>query len=506
VRNTSAAYTLGVILLAAAVFGQAPNQDGPITVLSREGRRALATSELQGRQMVALEDLAGLFQLQIREDPAARAVTVSYRNQTIVLTPDQSLVSASGRLVSMPSPLIRQGRRWMVPVEFISRALAPVHDVRIDLRPASRLLILGDLRVPRVRAEYDESPAALRVTLEITPRATTTVVQEQGRLIVRIDADALDAALPSPPSQVLLSAIRAIEPNSIQMDLGPRFASFQAAPPVSRGASAVVVIELVATESSAAPAFAPDGAAAGAPPAPLVPDARPSVRTIVIDPGHGGGDNGVKGPGGRLEKDITMSVARRAKGIIEGRLGVRVLLTHDGSAGVDADRRAALANNNKADLFISLHANGSPRQATKGASIFVMSLDRFGEDTRRHVEADRIVLPLFGGGARELALVEWELAQAAHVEESTVFASFVEQKLRSTAGLGTIAMQRAPIRGLAGTNMPAVLFEMGYLSNPEEERLLASADFQNAVAQALTDAVVAFREYRERQAVAETAP
>ena len=145
--------------------------------------------------MVGLDDLANIFQLQIREDPAARAVTATYKNQTLVLTPDQSLVSASGRLVSLPAPLIRQGRRWLVPVEFISRALAPIYDTRLELRPASRLVIVGDLRVPRVMAQYDSSPTSLRVTFEITPRANAAVTQEANRLLVRIDADTLDAVV-----------------------------------------------------------------------------------------------------------------------------------------------------------------------------------------------------------------------------------------------------------------------------------------------------------------------
>ncbi len=148
---------------------------------------------------------------------------------------------------------------------------------------------------------------------------------------------------------------------------------------------------------------------------------------------------------------------------------MRVLLTRDEGNRVDADGRAAIANNNKADLFISLHANGSPRPTLRGAVIYTLSLDRVGEDARRQSQADRAVLPVFGGGSREVALVEWELAQAAHLDGSNAFAGIVDQKLRTTAGLPSVALQRAPMRNLAGTNMPAVLIEMGYLSNAEEE-------------------------------------
>src|SRR5688572_12414692 len=253
-------------------------QGGPITVLSREGRRTLPAVDVQGHQMVGLDDLAALFQLQVREDPAARAITATYKNQTIVLTPEQSLVSSAGRLVSLPAPVARRSNRWLVPVEFISRALAPIYDVRLDFRPTTRLLVIGDLRVPRVAASYDASAAALRVTFEITPRTTATVTQEQGRLLVRIDADALDATLPAPPQQQLLTSVRAIDPTTIQMDLGQRFATFRAAPPISNGAAAVYTIELLApgADTSLATPNAPN-----TPIAPNAPNA-PNAPTTPV--------------------------------------------------------------------------------------------------------------------------------------------------------------------------------------------------------------------------------
>ena len=122
---------------------------------------------------------------------------------------------------------------------------------------------------------------------------------------------------------------------------------------------------------------------------------------------------------------------------------MRVLLTHEEGGRVDADGRAAIANNNKADLFISLHANGSPRPTVRGAVIYTLSLDRVGEDARRQSQADRAVLPVFGGGAREVALVEWELAQAAHLDGSNAFAGIVDQKLRDDRGA---AVGGAPAR------------------------------------------------------------
>ena len=497
---------LGLVLLVSAVSGQAPAQSGPLTVLSREGRRGLTTVEAQGHQMVGLDDLATLLQLTVREDAAAKAVTVSYKTSTIVLTPDQSLASMSGgRLISLPAPLTRQGRRWLVPVEFISRALAPIYDTRIDFRPASRLVVVGDLRVPRVAVLYDDNTNSLNVTFDITPKTTTAVVQEQNRLLVRFEADALDAQLPPAPSrQGLLLSIRAVEPGTILLDLGPRFASYRTSTPTSSGASAVLTIELLTSAGPPPANAAPSAQETLASPPSALPlpvfggGPRPAIQTMVIDPGHGGEDHGVTGQNGTLEKNVTMAVARRVKGVIEGRLGIRVLLTHDDDSPIDADGRAAIANNNKADLFISLHTNGSARPGTRGASIFSLSLDRFGEDARRQSQADREALAVYGGGSRDFSLIQWELAQAAHIEGSTALAGLVEQRLRESAGITSVTLQKAPMRSLAGANMPAVLIELGYLSNPDEEKVLGSAEFQNAVAQAIAEAIVAFRGYLEQ--------
>jgi N-acetylmuramoyl-L-alanine amidase len=316
-----------------------------------------------------------------------------------------------------------------------------------------------------------------------------------------MEADALDASLPAAPAQQgLLSAIRVIDANTIQMDLGQRFSAFATAPATSRGAAAVITVELTAAvESTAAPAAAPPAASpVPATPLPVFGGAsRPTIRTIVIDPGHGGDDSGAKGPNGTIEKGLTLAIARRVKGIIEGRLGMRVLLTHEEDNRIGADARAAMANNNKADLYISLHANASARPTTRGATIYTLSLDRVGEDARRQSQADRAVLPVFGGGSREVSLVEWELAQATHIDGSNAFAAMIEQRLRAVSGMASVALQRAPMRDLAGANMPAVLIELGYLSNPEEEKLLSAAEFQNNVAGAVTEAVATFRDQVE---------
>ena len=131
------------VLALAAVLSSQTAPAPALTLLAKEGRRTLPLTIVADQEMVGLDDLAATFQLTVREESLG-AITVSYKGKTIVLTPDQALASVSGRLVSLPSPPARNGRRWLVPVELISRALALIYDTRLELRKPSRLLIIGD--------------------------------------------------------------------------------------------------------------------------------------------------------------------------------------------------------------------------------------------------------------------------------------------------------------------------------------------------------------------------
>ena len=189
----------------------------------------------------------------------------------------------------------------------------------------------------------------------------------------------------------------------------------------------------------------------------------------MVDAGHGGTEDGAHGPGGTLEKHVTLSVARRLKSALEARLGVRVILTRDADATVDLDERAAVANNNKADLFVSLHANASVRASATGAEVFYLSLEEYGDQAQRVAKGETEALPVFGGGTRDIEVILWEMAQARYIEASAALAKEVESALRERVPMSPRAIQQAPFRVLVGANMPAVLVEMGFITNADQE-------------------------------------
>jgi N-acetylmuramoyl-L-alanine amidase len=488
IPQLSAAVTLAFLTtLAAALSSQTATP--ALTLLSKDGRRTLPLAMVGDQEFVGLDDLASAFQLAVRED-ALGAITVSYKGKTIVLTPDQALASVAGRLVSLPAPPSRSGRRWLVPVEFISRALGPIYDMRLDLRKPSRLLLLGDVRVPRLTLRYDTQASAGRLTIDATPGAPSTVTQDGARLTIKFDADALDVAnppLPPPGGQNLVQAVRILDATTLAVDLGPRFSGFRSTSQQVDTASRVA-IDLVA-QADATPSAPP-------PPTPDLPPAfgqsSSAIHTIAIDPGHGGDDDGVRSAGGLKEKDLTLAVARRARGAIESRLGLRVLLTRDDDRNVPLDERTSMANNNKADLFISLHANGSMRPATTGAAIFCAAFDKDAAQTAAVGGTER--LPTFGGGSRDIELLPWDLAQTRHLDRSEAFAELLAQQFQGHLPLAARPVDRAPLRVLESANMPAVLIELGYLTNGEQARTLGGETFQNNAAQAIFDAIVRFRD------------
>ena len=489
-----AAAALAVLSTAAVqLAGQAPGS--PLTLLSREGRRSLPVTPAGDQELLALDDLAAAFQLAVREETGA--VTVSYRGRTIVLTPNQPLASVAGRLVSLPAPLTRSGNRWLVPMEFVNRALALIYETRLELRRPSRLVIIGDLRVPRVTVTADTSASATRLTVDATPTTASAIAQETGRLVIRFEADALDAFLPSAVvAPGLLQGLRVADATAIAVDVGPRYASFRASTTTTGNTTRLVIDVLAAATETSTPPTPPPAAPprpeapAGAPELPVFGQPVSVLRTVTIDPGHGGDDVGARGANGEVEKDLTLAVARRLKALIEGRLGIRVLMTREDDRRIPLNERIALANNNKADVFISLHANASPRPAAGGASIYVAEFDA-RDKTQTTLTPERV--PVFGGGLRDIELVLWDFAQSRHIEQSAELARIVEESLRGRVGVEVRPVDRAPFRVLESANMPAVLIEMGFLSNPDQEKVLGGAAFQNAFAQSVLDALLRFR-------------
>ncbi len=468
------------------------------TVLSSGGAQPLPISVVNGREYVSGTDLGGLFGIVLKEDRAGGLV-ITMGGRTVVVSLTQGLASVESRVVSLPGPPVRQGTTWLLPVELIERALAPGANPRIDVRRRSALIVVGTLNVPAVTARSEPLPNGTRLTFVVSPAVPQTVVNENGRLLVRFAADALDADFSGVGSSQVLTTTRVVPPSTVEVGLGAAYASYRAAEQRDASQLRLVLDILAATPTSPAETTAPGEAPApgSIETPPLMPEST-GLRTIVIDPGHGGTEQGARGPSGTLEKNVALSIARQLKAAIEARLGIRVLLTRSGDETVALDARAAFANNNKADLFISIHANASVRSSVTGAEVFYVTLGEYGNAMRGNLAEPGALLPTLGGGQRAVELILWEMAQAQHLNESARLARIIEGEMRQRVPMSPRAIQQAPFRVLVGANMPAVLVETGFITNPTEEKRLNAPDHQAQLVNALLSAVVRFKAGSDR--------
>jgi N-acetylmuramoyl-L-alanine amidase len=476
-----AGLTTGFVLVTRSVTqGQAGST---YTLISSDARRTLPFRTSNGVDMVPLDQLAGLFGVTVTEDTLAGGLLIEARGQRIIAVPGQSFVQAAGRVVQLSGPIVRDRNAWQVPVDFIALALGPATGQRITIRRSSRLVLIGDVRVPQITARGERTPNGGRVVVEIQPPTPHRVTREGNRLLIRFDAAALDPGQIAAQVPEYVTAAR-VDGTTLVLTLGPSAAEFRAED--DRDGSPLTIDLSAAPPPPPPPPPPPTAARPQEPPAiDLTPG---TIRTVVIDPGHGGADEGVKGAGVK-EKDFTLQIARRLKATIESRLGLRVLLTRDSDEDVPLDRRTALANNNKADLFLSLHVNASVRPAIRGAQVLSLSLEDYPAATEAG-DARRNSVPVIGGTMRNIEPVPWNLAQLPFARRSSALAAILVEHFRerNVPMFGRPASQ-APLRVLVGANMPAVLIELGFFSNTADERALTSGELSSAIVDAIVVSV-----------------
>jgi len=240
-----------------------------------------------------------------------------------------------------------------------------------------------------------------------------------------------------------------------------------------------------AAESAAAPA----GHAA----APTASGDRSLIRAlglkigkIVVDAGHGGHDTGTIGPNGLMEKDLVLDVALKLGKLLESRMGAEVVYTRDDDTFIPLETRTAVANKEQADLFISIHANSSSDSSARGVETyylnFTSSRDALEVAARENAVSEKSI--------HELQDLVKKIALKEKIEESREFAGDVERSLYSglsvkSPGLHNRGVKKAPFVVLIGANMPSILAEVSFISNPTDERKLKTEEYRQRVAESL---------------------
>ncbi|MCC6706460.1 MAG: N-acetylmuramoyl-L-alanine amidase [Gammaproteobacteria bacterium] len=276
-----------------------------------------------------------------------------------------------------------------------------------------------------------------------------------------------------------------------------------------------------APPKSATPAANPDTravssaakAAASAPaPSDITPVATPATRSraqrelvVAVDAGHGGQDVGAIGPSGTYEKDIVLAVARELARLIDRQPGMRAVLTRDGDYFLPLRTRMERARAKRADLFVSVHADAVQDRRVQGSSVYVLSQRGASSEAAKWLAANENAADLVGGVSlddkdRMLKTVLLDLSQTASLDASIDLGNSVLRGLRGVGRVHHARVQSAGFMVLKSPDIPSILVETAFISNPVEEKRLRSESYRQKLARAIFNGVVSFNATRSRPA------
>ncbi len=216
------------------------------------------------------------------------------------------------------------------------------------------------------------------------------------------------------------------------------------------------------------------------------PEKKGKVFKIVLDPGHGGDDPGAIGPSGLKEKDVVLAVAKELASLLEKEPGIEVHLTREKDLFLYLYGRTEMANQIGGNIFISIHANAAPSRKATGVETFVNSM--YVEGKGAELVAARENAPSRSEDTSwEAAAILWDMVQNKYKSESNDLAHSIQKRLSEATGLEDRGVKKAPFSVLRGAAMPAVLVEIGFISNPWEESELKKDDFRKKIAQGILD-------------------
>lgn len=479
-NRTLVLLTVSALALASIVLAQT---SGSATLRTPAGQRTITVVEQRDAVYFPLDSVIESVGGTVARDGAGFLVTLGA--VSAALAPDSRYTVIGDDLIEMPGPPLTIEQRAFVPIEFFSAVLRRPLSLEPQWRAQERVL---ELRPVAVR------PVAINASAVDLEDFTKVVLE-------------LESSVPFQQERrgnsLRLKFGNPIAPAASEKSFDSRYVRR-----VVYGASDAVIEftqpELAADVYTLENPYRVivDVRAAAAPPSgtpgeirPRRPVDLPGVRTIVLDPGHGGKEVGAIGPSGLVEKDLTLQIARRLASRLQQKLGVRVILTRDSDEVIPLEQRTALANRYKADLFLSIHLNASTIAGARGSETYFLSLD--ATDDAARIAAERENAASRGGAAPrqdDLEFILWDLAHTESLRESSRFAEMVQDEMNRIAGITNRGVKQAPFKVLVGATMPAALVELAFISNPEEEARLRTESFQDQLADSIFTAISRYRE------------
>jgi len=471
---------LGLLALASLLLAQATT---PATLRLPSGDRPVSSTQQSGATYFAADEIMAALGGSMAADSNGFKVTL--HNTVAAFGPDSRFAVVRDDLIEMPvAPIVVDGRAY-APWQFYQGFLARASQLDVAWDPAARVLQVkpATQNVAGVQLSVANVQGISKVVITLSAPMEYSIAKEPGAFTIRfrgaIRAPYVEQAHEDDPNVTKTSFVG----SDLRIDLsGPDVVgdAYRLENPFR------VVVDLRKGQASA-PGVPPQAI-------PSRPVDLPGIRTIVIDPGHGGKEVGAIGPGGLMEKDATLNLCRRLAAALESKLKTRVILTRSDDSVVALDQRTSIANQYKADLFLSVHMNAAIVKGAHGAETYFLSLEASDELAKKAAELENAAA---GGApqnpATDLKLILWDLAQQDYLNESSKLAQDIQEEMNRITGVQSRGVKQAPFRVLVGATMPAALVEVAFITNPEEEARINSDAFQKTVVDALTTAVERYK-------------
>ena len=426
---------------------------------------------MDGRAWIGANDLARLLDATKYWRADVRKLVLRARDHRIQLAVDNPFVLIDNHVVALPEPVRSVGGELQAPVALLdtlprdSTLARLVYDARRSL--VFRVPESGIVGAPRLAA----GPGETRLTFPADrPEDVTVIGRARAHFRVRFGGFFIGSLPESIPAASAIRAVHQIPAavgSAFELEIAPRAVGYR----LERDASGSHVSLIVATTAGGGlESLAPEG-----PPGP-----RPA-RVIVIDPGHGGPDSGVTVPGG-VEKDLTLALARLLRAEIARHMSARVILTRDDDRALTVQQRAEHANRERADLVLSLHFDGAPGAAARGATAYCPPAT-LGATAEYEAEAGAFrVLP-------------WRDVAIRHAVRSRELAESLLAALE-LSGLGPTRLRETLPYPLLGVNAPGLVLECAMLTSDADRARVEAPQGLQAIAAALAAGIDAYRNAR----------
>jgi N-acetylmuramoyl-L-alanine amidase len=471
---------LPLLILAAATIlsAQSPNQ---ATLRTPSGDRLVTITRVEGLTLFAADDVIAALGGTV--SPDGTGFKASLNNALAAFGPESRFGVVRDELIEMPvPPVVVEGRPY-VPWQFFQGFLGKTADMEASWDPIGRVLSIRPAQhtVVGVQLSVANIQGISKVVVALTGPAEYAIVKEPSAYTIRFKTQ-IRAPFAEQSYDDPYVTRASFKGNDLRLELK--------APDIGADAYKLenpfrIVLDLhkVAAGPNSLPAIVN----------PTRPVDVPGIHTIVIDPGHGGKEVGAVGPDGLMEKDATLALCRKLADNLENKLKTRVILTRTDDSVVPLDQRTAIANQYKADLFLSVHMNAAVVKGAHGSETYFLSLEASDELARKAAEVENAASRLPSGESSSLKLILWDLAQQSYLNESSRFAQAVQEEMNRATHVQNRGVKQAPFKVLVGATMPAALVEVAFITNPDEEAKLKSDDFQKLIVDALTTAVERYK-------------